>query len=207
MPVRSNALSELTRFWLQSKHEYLIDEAVPVPVPYNLSDLDLVALHPRGRQLTLPRGVAIGPRLIVETKDEHDWEPTGRQFGAALRSDVAKMAGGRTIPRGTRDVKFTMLREEHYERACEIFGSDGFDRLFVVHALDPDVLRQLGPHLAVHRIHWLTVRELVLDLTEWYGEHKRPSGLRQTLVGDLFHLLVGYCGMSVARPAGPAEKL
>lgn len=31
--------------------------------------------------------------MIVETKDERDWEPTGREFGKLLESDIAKMVG------------------------------------------------------------------------------------------------------------------
>lgn len=91
-----------------------------------------------------------------------------------------------------------MLREEHYQKATEIFGSANFDRLFVVHALDSGIRAQLAPFLASkHRIHWLTIPEVVRDLFEWYQAHPRPAALRQSLVGDLFHLLVGYCQLSV----------
>jgi hypothetical protein len=195
MPTRSNACSELTRFWLQSRHGCLVDEAIPVPVPFALSDIDLVAVHPRSKVFPLPDGVDIGPRLIVETKDEHDWEPTGREFGAALKSDTAKMDGQPFIPRGARGVKFTMLRQEHFEKAAEVFDSKEFDRLFVVHALDAGTRRELGPSLRAHRIHWLSIREVVDDLLAWYVTHRRPAALRQTLVGDLLHLLVGFCGL------------
>jgi len=75
MASRSNACSELTRFWLEARHGYLITESVPVPVPYGRSDINFIAMHPRLNTLTLPDGSNLGPRLIVETKDEHDWEP------------------------------------------------------------------------------------------------------------------------------------
>ena len=196
MPTRANACSELTRFWLQSRHGCLVDEAIPVPVPCALSDIDLVALHPRSATLALPSGAVVGPRLIVETKDEHDWEPTGREFGALLRADWAKLADAPFIPRGAKGVKFTMLRQEHYDKAKELFGTDNFDRLFVVHALDEGVRRALGPASRERRIHWLTIREVVDDLLAWYREHSRPAALRQTLVGDLLHLLVGFYGLA-----------
>ena len=77
MPTRNNACGELVRFWLQSRHGHLIDEAIPVRVPYALSDIDLGAYQPRGESVHLPDGSTIGPRLIVETNDEHDWEPLG----------------------------------------------------------------------------------------------------------------------------------
>ena len=114
MPVRSNACSELTRFWLQARHGCLVDEGIPVPVPYALSDIDLVAVQPKLEPLRLPDGSRVGPRLIIETKDEHDWEPTGREFAACLRADTLKLGDSRFIPRGAKGVKFTMLREEHY---------------------------------------------------------------------------------------------
>jgi hypothetical protein len=129
MPTRTNACSELSRFWLEARHGCLVTEGVPVPVPYALSDIDLMAQHPRGKQITLPDGRSVGPRLIVETKDEHDWEPTGREFGLALRSDFEKMDGGLHIPKGVKGVKFTMLRQQHHEKAMELFGTDDFDRL------------------------------------------------------------------------------
>src|SRR5687768_623757 len=84
MANRTNACSELTRFWLEARHGCLVGEGIPVKVPYALSDIDLVALHPLGHTIALPTGTTIGPRLIIETKDEHDWEPSGREFGALL---------------------------------------------------------------------------------------------------------------------------
>jgi hypothetical protein len=198
MPTRSNACSELVRFWLQSRHGHLIDEAIPVPVPYALSDIDLVAYHPRGESIRLPGGSAVGPRLIVETKDEHDWDSSGREFGKALRADVQKLAEATSIPRGAKGVYFSMLRQEHFERATAIFGTDDFDRVFALHAVDQPTRRELAPVLARRRIYIVTIPEVVRDLLEWYVAHQRPAGLRQTLVGDLIHLLVGFCGLRLS---------
>ena len=69
MSTRTNACSELTRFWLEARHGCLVGEGIPVPVPYALSDIDLLALHPEQKRLTLPTGAAVGPRVIVEAKD------------------------------------------------------------------------------------------------------------------------------------------
>ena len=197
MAARSNACSELTRFWLEARHDLLVGEGIPVPVPYALSDIDLVAIHPQGHGIELPSGVLIGPRIIVETKDEHDWEPTGREFGRFLSADMEQMGEERFLPHGAKGVKFSMLRQEHFDRAIALFGTDDFDRLFVVHAMDSVVLADLGQTLADRRIYWITVPEVVQDLVKWYRDHRRPAALRNTLVGDLFHLLVGFCKLDL----------
>ena len=204
MSARTNACSELVRLWLEVRHGCLVSEGIPVPVPHGLSDIDLVALHPLSRPIHLPSGAAVGPRLIVEAKDEHDWEPTGREFGTLLRTDVAKMGEAPYIARGTKGVKFSMLREEHFERSAALFGTEDFDRLFVVHAVAPEVLADLGPVLARRRIHWATIPDVVGDLLGWYRAHPRPAALRTTLVGDLLHLLVGFCGLNL--PADPTRR-
>lgn len=199
MATRSNACTELTRFWLEARHAFLVSESTPVPVPYGQSDLDIVAIQSALKPTVLPPGQSIGPRLVVETKDEHDFDPRGREFGKMLRSDLALMGDEAFIPRGTLGrVKFSMLREAHYEVASRLFGSEEFDRLFIVHAIDPVVLSDVEPLLASRRIHWLTIPEIVHDLQAWYRIHPRPTGLRHSLFGDIWHLLVGYCGLDVS---------
>ena len=197
MSARMNACSELTRFWLELRHGYLTTESVAVPVPYATSDIDVVAVHPKNDSFPLPDGTPIGPRLIVEAKDEHDWEPSGREFAGFLKADLAQMGEGKFIARGARNVKFTMLREQHYERAVELFGNEDFDRLIVVHALDPTIRAELEPHLVPRRIYLLTIRELVQDLASWYRVHPRPAVLRNTLLGDVLHLLLGFCRLQL----------
>ena len=195
MPTHTNAASELVKFWLEARHGYLVGEGIPVPVVRGLSDIDLVAYHPTGVPISLPSGKAIGPRLIVETKDEHDFDPLGSAFGSLLRHDIARMGDAPFIPAGLSPVKFSMLRQEHFARAVELFGTEDFDRLFVVHAIQSDVLVDLEPVLSANRIWWLTIPSLVRDLLDWYPTHLRPTALRNTLIGDLLHLLVGYCGL------------
>jgi hypothetical protein len=197
MADRSNACSELTRFWLEARHGFLVRESLPVRVPYGLSDLDLVAIHPRRSKVGLPDGAGtlVGPRLIVETKDEHDFDPLGKAFGASLCGDVAKMQGGRWVPAGTPNVKFSMLRQQHYEAAEVFFGGDDFDRLFVVHALDSATRQETQALFAKRRVYWVSIKEVVADLLAWYPTVERKAALRHTLPGDLFHLLVGYCNL------------
>jgi hypothetical protein len=175
----------------------LMRESIPVPVPYGQSDIDFVAINPRLQAIHLPDDRTVGPRLIVEAKDEHDWDPQGKEFGKLLISDVALLNAEGYIPAGTRNVKFSMLRQQHFVKAADLFGTHDFDRLFVVHAIDQHALAAVSPVLRSHRIHWITIRELVADLLAWYRAHPRPSGLRHSMTGDLLHLLVGYCGLKL----------
>jgi hypothetical protein len=46
MATHSNALSELTRFWLERRHGCFLREEVPVPVPNGRSDIDFMAVIP-----------------------------------------------------------------------------------------------------------------------------------------------------------------
>jgi len=193
MPTHRNALEELTRFWLQLMHGCLVEASMPVAVRHGFSSIDIVAVQSALQPITVCQTMTFGPRLIVETKDEHDSEPTGREYGAYLRGDIAKMGEGRFIPRGNRAMKFAMLQEEQFEAACQRFGTDDFDRVFVVHAMDRRVLEEYRRFLLARRIHFLGAREMVADLQQHYTEYDQRAGLRHSLVGDLWHLLVGFC--------------
>jgi hypothetical protein len=193
MASHTNALSELTRFWLEQRHGCLVRESVPVPVPYNQSDIDMLALKLDDKFMQLPNGDQVGPRVIVETKDEHDWEPLGREFAKLLTNDMTLLGESKYVAAKTKGVKFTMLRQEHFEVAAKLFGSEDFDRLFVVHALDPGLRLQINARMRPIRAYWVTASELVRDLEDWYRTHPRASGLRNSLVGDLLHLLWGFC--------------
>lgn len=193
MATRSNALSEITRFWLEVRHGCAVRESVPVIVPRGLADIDLLAVSPDLKQFILPSGAAVGPRLIVETKGEHDYDGGGRDFGKRLLADIEKLGPKGWVAPDAGRVNFSMLRQQHFEAATKLFGSRDFDRLFVVHALDPEVRTAVSGRLIRKRVHWLTVREIFADLEPWYRDYPRKSGLRNALIGDLFHLLFGYC--------------
>jgi hypothetical protein len=75
----------------------------------------------------------------------------------------------------------------------DLLGTQDFDRLFVVHALDPRVRVELGPVLAERQIFWLTIPELVADIYAWYQTYPRRAALRRSPTGDLLHLLFGLC--------------
>ncbi len=184
MSTRGNASTELGRFWLQERHGCLLDEELPVPVPYALSDIDLVAMQPDLSTFTTPDGTTIGSRVIVEVEAEHDWDRTGREFGRLLEKDAELLDDGGWIPAGMRGVKFVMLRQEHAERATAYFGTDDFDRLFIVHALDPRVRAELTPRLAELHIYWMTIPELIDDVCTWCQYHPRRAALRRALTGN-----------------------
>lgn len=192
--------------WLEERHGYLVCESVPVPVVINgggnSSDIDLVALAPPAAGvLSLLRGARLGPRVIVETKDEPNWEATGKAFGVDLLHDVALLGTWPSIPHGTPGVKkFTMLGQEHHDVAASLCGTDDFNRLFVVHALDLQVRAQVGPMFAERRIYWLTIPELVADLVAWVHDHPKPVSQRHGLMGDLLTFLVGFCQLGVPVP-------
>ena len=96
-----------------------------------------------------------------------------------------------------------MLRQEHFEVATKLFGTDDFDRIVVVHALDPSLRPQITERMRCIRVYWVTARELVRDLEKWCRSHQRATGLRNSLVGDLLPLLWGFCELSLGeRPAG-----
>lgn len=195
MPARNNAMSELVRFWLESRHGCLVKESVPVKVPHNYSDIDLVAVRPDLQPWNLPDGTPI-TRAIVETKDEHDFDKHGTDFGKRLKYDHSVLGSDQYTPKGEK-VNFSMLRAEHYEEAKELFGTDEFDRIFVVHALNQNVRDELCPGLKDKRIHFLTIKEVIKDIQFWYVNFEKKSTLRNTLVGDMWYLLFGYCSDSL----------
>ena len=196
--ARFNACSELAKFWVEVRHGYLVTESVPVKVPYGISDIDIIAMHPKAASIALPDGNVLGPRLIIESKDEHDFDPKGTAFAKMLRSDATLLGESGFVPKTvTAQVKFTMLREAHFVKATDIFKTDDFDRLFIVHAIDPSIIETVKPLLTGHRIHWLTIREVLRDLEQWYKLHPQPAGLRHSPIGDLLHLLFGYCGVTI----------
>jgi hypothetical protein len=191
MASRSNALAELTRLWLQERHGCLVRESVPVRVKRGTSDIDFVALHPAGAAWGAPL-IPPAVRAIIETKDEHDYDPSGREFARMLVKDAATIGDGSFAPVGAQ-LKFSMLREEHYRVAEGLFGSNDFARIFIIHDLDRACCAEALDGMRAQGIFWLTAREIVADLIDWYPICANKPALRHTLAGDMLHLLVGYC--------------
>jgi hypothetical protein len=186
MAARDNALAELTRLWLHRRHHCATIESFPVPVPYGNSDIDFVASRLDGTEVVLRDGLVLRPSLMVEVKDEHDFDPDGKDFGKRARHDAELMGELVAIPRQTGGVCFSMLRQEHYEVGVGLFGKADFDRLFVVHSIRmSDHTREF---FAKRRVFWISARELFSDLETWYSAHPRKATLRHTIAGDFYHL-------------------
>lgn len=107
------------------------------------------------------------------------------------------MGNNRFVPSTTEGTRFSMLRQEHFEHAAELFGTDGFDRLFMVHAIDPEVVTGLPGRFGEERIYWRMIPTVVEDLMAWYRGFRRLASLRHSLIGDLIHLLAGYCSLTL----------
>jgi len=198
MGTHSNALSELTRLWLEQRHGCLLREEVPVRVDRGTSDIDFAAIRADGGTIQLPGGIGVGARIIVEAKDEHDYDPSGEDFARRFLKDIDRMGEEQYIPAHARCVKFSMLREEHYRVALDLFGGSDFDRLFVLHAMDTTAFEDRIPALSEQRrIHLVVLKDLLRDLVQWYGGLDHRARLRNSLTGDLFHLLFGFCGVSL----------
>jgi len=196
MATHSNALSELTRLWLEQRHGCSLREEVPVGVDRGSSDIDFAAIRADGETIQLPGAIEVGPRIIVEAKDEHDYDPSGEDFGRRFLKDIERMGEDQYIPAHARCVKFSMLREEHFRVALDLFGGEVFDRLFVFHGIDTTAFQDRIPGLREQRrIHLVVVKDLLRDLVEWYGGLDHPARLRNSLTGDLLHLLFGFCGV------------
>jgi len=105
-------------------------------------------------------------------------------------------------------VKFTMLKEEHFEVRKAFLGTDDFDRLVVGHSFDfrgqSECIIKLGRR---HRVYWLTISEVALDLYRLYEDADRAAklSLRNMLTGGAFHLLVGFCGFRPRWESVPGE--
>ncbi len=200
MAARSNAITELVRFWLEARHQCLAHESLPVPVYRGISDIDLLAVRGNMTQFPLPDRTEVGPRVIVETKDEHDYDWKGKGFARGFAADISRLGDNLFIPetRPSTPCYFTMLREQHFRRATEFFGGESFDRLFVFHAIDRTVMDVTKEHMEAKGIYVLSVGEVVSDLCNWYSTYQGKPRLRHTLTGDMWHLLVGFCGCAPA---------
>jgi len=202
-------LGELTKVWLTVQHSCLIRESVPVKVPKQWSDIDTLAMRADLRKFRLPQpvGQSVGPRLVVEIKDEHDFDPDGTNFADRLRDDFEHMDWDwGYIPANTPGVNFKMLLKNHFAVAQQFFGSDDFDRVFVVHNLnrDRDGLQDMLAALERKRIFFVTAQEIWQDWLEWYhhADDAAHAALRATLMGDTLRLL-HYLNVFQVNPLDP----
>lgn len=189
MATRSNALSEISRFWLQEQHGFFIRESVPVKVPHNWSDIDFAITSPSGPQ-TLIKGIRI-ENAIVETKDERDFDPRGNDFAKRLMYDFSVLKDG--VIEERQSCNFSMLKEQHHEVAKKLFNTEDFAKIFIFHNLkQSDALDTVQAQLRELNIHFITSAEMLGDIYDHLNSGKRTAAIRNSLVGDILDMLITY---------------
>jgi len=190
MATRSNALSEIARFWLQECHGLLVRESVPVKVPRNNSDIDFVVTTPANSVTLLDR--ITFKNAIVETKDERDFDRRGTDFAKRLRNDFALLQDC-TISEGT-SCNFSMLKREHHDVAEGIFKSAEFSKIFIFHNLKSSGIEDMFTDLRSRNIHIVNSFEMLSDILKFFKNSRSGAGIRNSLVGDILDMLITYHG-------------
>ena len=189
MATRNNALSEISRFWLQERYGLFIRECIPVKVPRNWSDIDFAVTSPGGPRYLLGRIPIVN--AIVETKDERDFDPRGTDFTKRLLYDFSLLKNG-LIDENT-SCNFSMLKEQHHEKAKELFNGEDYARIFIFHALkQSEALETIISQLRDLNIHFITSSEMLQDIHDFLKSDKRTAAIRNSLVGDILDMLMAY---------------
>ena len=188
MATRSNALSEISRFWLQERHNLLVRESIPVKLKRNNSDIDFAVTTPRDSVTLLER--ITFKNAIVETKDERDFDSLGTDFAKRLRYDSTLLQGNWI---GTEaSCNFSMLKEQHHNEAKKIFDGADFSKIFIFHKLKTAGLEDLIADLRGRDIHIVTSFEMLSDIENWIKGSRPGAGIRNSLVGDILDMLITY---------------
>lgn len=190
MAARSNALSEITRFWLQECHGLLLRESISVKLKRNHSDIDFVAASPAG-PVTLLNRVTF-KNAIIETKDERDFDPRGTDFAKRLSYDFTLLQD-RVID-GDVACNFSMLKKQHHDAAGEIFKGADFAKIFIFHNLKSAILEDIIADLCGRDIHVVTSAEMLADIQDFFRKCRSGAGVRNSLVGDILDMLITYHG-------------
>lgn len=190
MAARSNALSEITRFWLQECHGLLLRESIPVKLKRNNSDIDFVAASPAG-PVTLLNRITF-KNAIIETKDERDFDPHGTDFAKRLSYDYTLLQG-RAIDEDV-SCNFSMLKKQHHNVADKIFDEADFSKIFIFHNLKISGLEDMIADLHSLGIHVVTSSEVLQDIQGFFRTSRTGAGIRNSLVGDILDMLITYHG-------------
>lgn len=190
MAERSNALSEITRFWLQECHGLLLKESIPVKLKHNNSDIDFAATSPAG-SVTLLNRITF-KNAIIETKDERDYDSRGTNFSKRLIYDFGLLHNNfinNDVP-----CNFSMLKKQHHEVAERIFNSADFAKIFIFHNIKSIGLEEIIADLYSRNIHVVTSSEMLSDIQVFFKKSRSGSGIRNSLVGDILDMLITYHG-------------
>ena len=193
MATRSNALSEIVRFWLQECHGLLLRESVPVKLQRNYSDIDFVVTAPGKKQVTLLSEIKF-TNAIVETKDERDFDPRGLYFKKRLIADYEHIAASSnyTIPKAEKNINFSMFRIQHHTKALDIFNEQNFSKLFIFHKLDMHGIDDIITDLKNKDIHFISSEQILEDIHINFDTYRNGAGIRNSLVGDILDFLAHY---------------
>lgn len=187
MATRSNALSEIARFWLQECHGLFIRESVPVKLTHNNSDIDFAATTPQESVTLLDR--ITFKNAIIESKDERDFDPKGNDFLKRLNYDISIL--GSEYIEGTQKCNFSMLKEQHHKKATEIFGGEDFVKLFIFHNIKITDDALIGS-LARKKIFVIKSGEMLGDILNCLKTGYQGASVRNSLVGDILDMLIRY---------------
>lgn len=192
MATRSNALSELTRFWLQDCKGFLTRESIPVKFVHNRSDIDFIVSSPDSKYRKLTENISF-KYAIIETKDERDFDKTGNNFADRLYNDYYDSMNKDYLVDEDTKCNFSMLKIQHHKIAQNIFGTSEFSKIFIFHNIKKEkfVENELED-LVAHNIHILTVDDILNDIVKYVKEKPDGAGIRNSLVGDILDLLINY---------------
>jgi hypothetical protein len=189
MAARSNALSEIVRFWLQECHGLFLRESIPVKVKYGNSDIDFIVTSPTD-PVTLLKRITFN-NAIVETKDERDYDKNGTKFANFLSQHYNMLSEKHIISAETK-CHFSMLKKQHHSEAEKIFKGAAFSKIFIFHNLKIAGIENKIADLGSKGIHFVTSFEVLTDIHEFFKNSHPGAGIRNPLVGDILDMLISY---------------
>ena len=195
MAERNNAISEIVRFYFETCKSCMTCESIPVKTNKNYSDIDLVAIPSDLNICELPNGIKF-ERAIIETKNELDYDKYGTDFAKRIIYDYSIVKNNNYAP-SVSSVNFSMLSREHYEYASNIlFKNKKFIRIFIVHKIniDKDNVQECINNFKNIDVYFIQISDIINDLFKWYYNCQNKTIIRNSLVGDLIHLL-NYCNI------------
>lgn len=187
MATRSNALSEISRFWLQECYGLFIRESIPVKLKHNNSDIDFAATTP-GLPVTILNKITF-KNAIIETKDERDFDPNGKDFIKRLNYDFSIMKNN-FIDEDSK-CNFSMLKKQHHDKAEEIFHGVDFVKIFIFHNIYI-TNNEIIDRLIEKDIYIIKSDEMLNDIINFMNTKYQGSGIRNSLIGDIFDMLIRY---------------
>lgn len=207
MTNSNDAFLEVLKSWLVKKLGYLADESIPVKLERNCSDIDILCMHPRKKNIRVKfLEKPLKQKLLVESKGWLDYDPL-----KWLKEDLDEMKGNKTIktPRGDGEITFQFFREEIFNKGKSIFLTGDFDRVFVTRNLEgqsekkelkKEEIKKLKNKFAKKGIILIEIHEILNDMFQYVSKVKtknknkdkmteEKARLRTDLVLGIFNLI------------------